>query len=115
MFEHCGFFHSSNTLVLSESGIPLLIKGKESALSPNYVSTRYVIYRHLLESKNPSPLWNNTRHHLETLLVNDADLLVKRGEGALALELYSTICNADSEFLCSPDAQHNIELLKSHY
>ena len=55
----------------------------------------------------------DAENYLETLLVNEADLLSTVGRSDLGLELYQRFCNRAKEIPCSPSALSNIEVLKS--
>ncbi len=107
------YLHS--VLILGDTAIPQLAKGVEGSRTSSYFNKRLALYNQLrvARSGKNTALWADTRHHIESLLVNDADLFLTRGEASLALELYSIVCSSTNEFVCSSDAQRNMRLLNT--
>ena len=59
-------------------------------------------------------LADDARAYLETILVNEADMLAKMGRIDLALRLYDGACNRIHPRECSPGALTNIQMLREN-
>lgn len=98
-------------LRLSADGSVLLVKGMPGVIEDGYSASRAADLGRLLTISEmlPPAVAGEIRHHVESLLINDADLLEATTSPASAADLIEAVCG-EAARRCSATSQRNLSV-----